>query len=65
MLPYNMLMKILFLDQPRDPEKVYLKEIMPNKIALNMRYIKDQSLKEYFRIILITFWHIIKKREYD
>ncbi len=44
-----------------DPEEVYIEEIMPNKIQLNMKFIENQSLKEYFRIILLTFWHIIKK----
>jgi len=43
-----------------DPEEVYIEEIMPNKIQLNMKFIENQSLKEYFRIILLTFWHIIK-----
>jgi lipopolysaccharide/colanic/teichoic acid biosynthesis glycosyltransferase len=46
-----------------DPEKVYIEEIMPNKIALNMRYIKHRSLKEYFRIILLTSWHVMKRKK--
>lgn len=46
-----------------DPEKVYIKEIMPNKIALNMRYIKHRSIKEYFRVILLTSWHVMKRRK--
>jgi len=46
-----------------DPEKVYVEEIMPHKIQLNMKYIQNQSVKEYFRIIFVTFWHIIKKNK--
>ncbi len=44
-----------------DPQKVYVEQIMPNKIRLNMRYIENRNLKEYFHIIFVTFWHIIKK----
>ena len=44
-----------------DPEKVYVEEIMPTKIRLNMKYIQQQTVKEYFHIIFLTFWSIIKK----
>ena len=44
-----------------DPEKVYVEEIMPDKIRLNMKYIQNQSIKNYFYIIFFTCWHIIKK----
>jgi lipopolysaccharide/colanic/teichoic acid biosynthesis glycosyltransferase len=53
----------IMLDLASDPEKVYIKEIMPNKIAMNMSYIKDQSIKKYFHIIFLTFWHIIKRKK--
>ena len=43
-----------------NPEKVYIEEIMPNKIRLNLKYIENQSIKEYFHIIFLTFWSIIK-----
>lgn len=38
-----------------DPDKTYIDEIMPAKIALNMRYINHQTLGEYFKIIFLTF----------
>lgn len=44
-----------------DPEKVYIKEIMPAKIELNMKYIKNKGLGEYFKIIFLTFGKIIQK----
>jgi len=44
-----------------DPEKVYIEEIMPTKIRLNKKYIQQQTVKEYFHIIFLTFWRIIKK----
>lgn len=44
-----------------DPERVYIEEIMPRKIELNMKYITDQNIKEYFKIIFDTFLKIIHK----
>jgi lipopolysaccharide/colanic/teichoic acid biosynthesis glycosyltransferase len=44
-----------------DPEKVYVEEIMPHKIQLNMKYIKNQNLKEYFKVIFLTVFQICKK----
>jgi len=46
-----------------DPEKVYVEQIMPDKIHLNMRYIQNQNVKEYFHIIFVTIWHIVKKNK--
>lgn len=38
-----------------DPDRAYVEEIMPAKIALNMRYISHSTVGEYFRIIFATF----------
>lgn len=38
-----------------DPDRAYVEEIMPAKIALNMRYISHPTVGEYFRIIFATF----------
>lgn len=46
----------------RDPEKVYLDIIMPDKIRLNMKYIQNQSTKEYFHLIFLTFCAVIKAK---
>lgn len=48
------------LGSATDPEKVYIEEIMPHKIRLNMKFIEHKSIKEYFHIIFLTFWHIVK-----
>ncbi len=45
-----------------DPEKVYIEEVLPNKIQLNMKYIENQGIKEYFRIVFLTFWYIVKRK---
>lgn len=38
-----------------DPEKVYVQEILPQKIELNMIFINNPSLRHYFHIIFLTF----------
>jgi lipopolysaccharide/colanic/teichoic acid biosynthesis glycosyltransferase len=44
-----------------DPDKTYIQEIMPAKIELNIKYIENKSLKEYFKIIFLTFYKIVSK----
>jgi len=48
------------LGKSTDPEKTYIKEIMPEKIKYNMKYIKNRSLIEYFKIIFLTVLKIIR-----
>lgn len=48
------------LAQADDPDKTYIEQIVPAKIALNMRYIEHQTLSEYFKIIFLTFTKIIR-----
>lgn len=43
-----------------DPDKTYIEEVIPAKIALNMRYINHQTLGEYLKIIFLTFAKIIR-----
>ena len=43
-----------------DPDRTYIEEILPAKIALNMRYIKHQTLGEYMKIIFLTLAKIIR-----
>lgn len=48
------------LGQADDPDKAYVELIMPDKIRCNMKYINNKSIKEYFKIILLTCWKIIR-----
>ena len=48
------------LAQSDNPDKAYIEQIMPAKIALNMRYINHPTVGEYMKIILITFAKIIR-----
>lgn len=43
-----------------DPDKTYVEVIMPDKIRYNMRYIEHRSVKEYFKIIFLTFGSIVR-----
>jgi lipopolysaccharide/colanic/teichoic acid biosynthesis glycosyltransferase len=44
-----------------NPEKLYIEEIMPHKLQLNMKYIQNQSIKEYFKVIFLTVLLIFKR----
>lgn len=48
------------LSKADDPERMYIEEVMPDKIKLNMKYLKHYTVGEYFRIIFLTFKSLIK-----
>lgn len=48
------------LGKAEDPEKAYIEQIMPDKIRHNMKWIENQSVVEYFRLILLTFKKIAR-----
>ena len=50
----------ILLAQSNNPDKTYIEQIIPAKIALNMRYIEHQTLGEYLKIIFLTFYKIIR-----
>lgn len=43
-----------------DPDKVYVEQIMPDKIRYNMKYIQSCSVFEYLKVILLTILHIVR-----
>lgn len=43
-----------------NPEKLYIEEIMPQKLDLNMKYINDNHVFKDIQIIFETFYTIIK-----
>ncbi len=47
------------LGQSTDPEKDYIEKVMPDKLKYNLIYIENYSYVEYFKIIVITLWHIV------
>jgi lipopolysaccharide/colanic/teichoic acid biosynthesis glycosyltransferase len=48
------------LGKATDPEKVYIEEIMPAKLQLNLKYIAEKSLITDLKIIFRTFAKILK-----
>ena len=46
------------LGKAQDPENVYIKEIMPQKLALNNKYIKEKGMLTDLNIILKTLLRI-------
>lgn len=50
----------VLLEKSDDPDRTYIEEIMPAKIELNMRYINNPSLYEYFKLILLTIFKIFR-----
>lgn len=51
----------IILGQSDNPEKTYIEKIIPEKISLNMNYINNPSIAQYFKIIFITIHHIFTK----
>ena len=48
------------LAQSSDPEKLYIEEIMPDKLELNLQYIKNNNIFKDIEIIFLTFYTIVK-----
>jgi lipopolysaccharide/colanic/teichoic acid biosynthesis glycosyltransferase len=49
------------LGKTEDPEQVYINEIMPTKLSINIEYLHSRSLLTDFKIILLTLLRIIKR----
>ncbi len=50
----------VLLERSDNPDKTYIEEIMPAKIRLNMQYINNSTLIEYFKIIFLTIFKIVR-----
>ncbi|HOC37356.1 MAG TPA: sugar transferase [Tenuifilaceae bacterium] len=49
------------ISKSNDPEKTYITVILPAKINYNMIFINNQTVSEYFKIILLTIRKLIFK----
>jgi len=47
------------LAKSENPEETYIREIMPRKIEMNMIFVKKPTLRNYFKIILLTIKRIL------
>lgn len=46
------------LGKAKDPHQTYIDVILPDKLKLNMKYINNRSVKEYFKVIFLTLGKI-------
>ena len=49
------------LSKTNDPESTYINEIMPAKLELNLKYIKNKGFITDIGLIFKTFWAIVSK----
>lgn len=49
------------LGKAENPEQVYIEEIMPTKLSINLEYVKHHSVMGDFKIILLTLLRIVKR----
>jgi lipopolysaccharide/colanic/teichoic acid biosynthesis glycosyltransferase len=47
------------LSMVSDPEAYYIQTILPEKIKLNLIYIENFTLKNYMKIIWVTFFKLL------
>lgn len=46
------------LGKAENPHQTYIDEILPDKLKLNMEYIENRSVKEYFKVVFLTLGKI-------
>ena len=46
----------------KQPEVTYIEQILPRKIEMNMLYINNRNLRQYFRVIFLTLKKILSLR---
>ncbi len=49
---------------PVDADRVYEERYLPEKNALRVKYVKEQSLLGDFAIIMRTVWHLVSPKSY-
>ena len=48
-----------------DPEVMYRKKILPNKLALNEMYLESRSLWSDAKLIMLTAWYSLRPSNFD
>jgi lipopolysaccharide/colanic/teichoic acid biosynthesis glycosyltransferase len=46
------------LGKAENPEAIYVQQILPHKIKLNMKFIEQPTLKNYFTVIFRTVFNM-------
>jgi len=47
------------MENVKNPYQVYVDEIMPRKLELNMKYIKERTFKTDIKLIIKTVYRVI------
>jgi len=53
------------LQRSTDPERLYREEILPDKLALNLQYLRDVSFSYDLSLIFYTIKSVVKHREVE
>ena len=51
------------LARAADPERAYVEEVLPHKLAINLAYLERRSLASDVGVILATFWRLLRRRD--
>jgi len=46
-----------------DPERAYVDEVLPHKLAINLAYLERRSLASDVGVILATLWRLLRRRD--
>lgn len=49
------------LDKAEDPDQFYIDVVMPDKLAIDLEYVKNASFWYDIKLIFQTFWEIVSK----
>lgn len=50
------------LARAEDPERAYVDEVMPHKLAINLAYLDRRTLASDVGVILATLWRLLRRR---
>lgn len=53
------------LARSADPERAYLEEVMPHKLAINLDYLEQRTLLRDIGVIFATLARLVRRRERD
>ena len=51
------------LARAADPERAYVEEVLPHKLAINLAYLERRSVASDVGVILATFWRLLWRRD--
>jgi len=51
------------LARAADPERAYVEEVLPHKLAINLAYLDRRSLASDVGVILATVWRLLRRSE--